>query len=297
MTVRKTSSTASKALAQRAENGGRVEANSIQNQIRNMEDQFAMAMPKGAEAQQLIRDALTVLRQTPKLAECTVPSVLGTLMTCAQLGLRPGVPALGHAYLVPFKGKATLIIGYQGMIELAHRSGKVKSLIARTVYSNDEFDVDYGLADTLVHKPNLLKDRGQAVAYYAIVKFLSGGHAFVVMTKREVEQQRDKFSLSGNNGPWKDHFEGMAHKTVIRALFKYMPRGTDILSHGMAADESVRVDFSPNSNPTDTSEPVYGDGEIIEGIVEDVPGPTPTPTPEEDPRDEDTWPDTVEIPK
>ena len=57
-------------------------------------------MPKGVEAAQLVRDALTAVRTNPKLAECEPNSVLGSLMTCAQLGLRPGV--LGHAWLLPF---------------------------------------------------------------------------------------------------------------------------------------------------------------------------------------------------
>ena len=40
----------------------------LQTQIREMESQFALAMPKGLEAAQLVRDALTCLRQTPNLA-------------------------------------------------------------------------------------------------------------------------------------------------------------------------------------------------------------------------------------
>ena len=111
----------------------------LADQIRNMESQFQLAMPKGMEAQQLVRDALTCLRQTPKLAECTPQSVLGGLMTCSQLGLRPGV--LGHAYLLPFWDRkqngmvAQLVVGYRGLVELAHRSGQIQSLIARTVYA------------------------------------------------------------------------------------------------------------------------------------------------------------------
>lgn len=84
-------------------------------------------------------------------------------MTCAQLGLRPGV--LGHAWLLPFydsksrQQQAQLVVGYQGLVELAHRSGKIQSLIARTVYANDYFDVDYGLEDKLVHKPSMQESR------------------------------------------------------------------------------------------------------------------------------------------
>lgn len=46
----------------------------LTDQIRSMESQFALAMPKGAEASQLVRDAITSLRQTPKLGECSPPA-------------------------------------------------------------------------------------------------------------------------------------------------------------------------------------------------------------------------------
>jgi recombination protein RecT len=113
----------------------------LSQQIVRMEDQFAMAAPRGIEAKQLVRDALTALRQNPELAECDPQSVLGGLMTMAQLGLRVGV--LGHGWLLPFRDwktqqkKAQLVIGYQGLVELAYRSNKIKSLAARTVHAND----------------------------------------------------------------------------------------------------------------------------------------------------------------
>ena len=73
----------------------------LSQQIVRMEDQFAMAAPRGIEAKQLVRDALTALRQNPELAECDPQSVLGGLMTMAQLRLRVGV--LGHGWLLPFR--------------------------------------------------------------------------------------------------------------------------------------------------------------------------------------------------
>lgn len=264
------------ALARRRENGGQAE-NSLAAQIRRMESAFAAAMPRGAEAAQLVRDALTALRMTPKLAECEHDSVLGSLMTCAQLGLRPGV--LGHAFLLPFwdgrnRGfKAQLVIGYQGMIELAHRSGQIRSLIARTVYEHDTFDVDYGLADSLVHKPNLFGDRGDPVAYYAIAKFNSGGHAFIVMTHREMLAYRDLHAKARNRegkifGPWVDNFEGMALKTTIRQLAKYMPKSTE-MAVALVADEGVRVDLTPKADAAEVTEHL----DFVEGEVVDQPGP------------------------
>ncbi|MBF6326466.1 recombination protein RecT [Nocardia cyriacigeorgica] len=248
---------------------------SLQQQIRNMEQQFKLAMPRGGEAAQLVRDSLTCLRQTPKLAECDPATVLGGLMSCAQLGLRPGV--LGHAWLIPFWNKdhvwfdgqgrerkgaqvAQLVIGYQGLVDLAHRSGKISSLIARTVYEHDTFDVDYGLADSLVHKPILKGPRGDAVAYYAIAKFTTGGHAFLVMTHDEMVEYCQKHTKSkGKFGPWRDNFESMAHKTCVRQLSKWMPKSTEF-ARAIEHDEAVRVDLTPDA----IDHPVHVEGEVVD---------------------------------
>jgi len=287
---------AKSALATRRENGG-VAKNTLADEIRNMTSQYQMAMPRGAEATQLVRDALTALRANPKLGECEQSSVLGSLMTCAQLGLRPGV--LGHAWLMPFwdskahtdengrtRGgyKAQLVLGYQGLIELALRSGKISSLIARTVHRNDEFSVDYGLADTLVHRPNLFAERGEPIAFYAIAKFTSGGHAFIVMTVPEMLEYRQKHAKARTKegkifGPWVDNFEGMAHKTCIRQLAKYMPKSTE-LAVAIAADEGVRVDLRPDVDAAEATEhPDVFEGEVVDpgqdggGEQQDQPAP------------------------
>lgn len=297
------------ALARRRENGGQAD-NTLANDIRKMQAQYQLAMPKGAEAEQLVRDALTALRTTRNLDKCDSASVLGGLMTCAQLGLRPGV--LGHAWLLPFWSgkdhsfKAQLVIGYQGLIELAHRSGRIASLYARTVFQNDEFDVDYGVANNLVHKPNLFEERGEPIAYYALVKFTNGGYAFYVMSHREMLSYRDQYATAKNRegkvfGPWVDNFEGMAHKTCVRQLAKYMPKSTE-LAQALQADDAVRVNVNPQVDPGEAADHDVIDSEIVEDSTE--PGQpdaasqgeaTPPPTAVQDPSipDQD-WPDTAQ---
>ena len=241
-------------------------APSLAVQIRDMQHQFAMAAPRGIEATQIVRDALTALRQTPKLAQCEPTSVLGALMTMAQLGLRVGV--LGHGWVLPFydsryewvdskgqkrKGahRAQLIVGYQGLVELAYRSGKVTKITARTVHANDHFHVEYGLHESLTHRP-ATGDRGEPVGYYATVKIHgSSDPMFYYMTHEEMLAYRDRYAMAKTRegkilGPWASEFEGMAKKTVLRQLAKYMPKGTD-LAVAMAADDTVRIDLTPNA--------------------------------------------------
>lgn len=254
--------------------------------ITAMAPEFQRAMPRGAEAQQLVRDALTVLKNTPKLAEVNPQSLLGALMTCAQLGLRPGVGALGHAYIVPFKGAANFILGYQGMIELANRSGEIANISARIVYANDEFRISYGLEDTLVHVPVTDGVRGAVRGYYAVFKRTNGGYGFIYMTKAEVEEHRDKFALQKDRngvikGPWVQHFDAMALKTVVRELFKWMPRSTQI-ENAIIADDSVRTSAKPDDDLAEVSEHIY-EGQLVDDEDE---GPVDRSTGEIDPEGE-----------
>ena len=241
----------------------------LREQIKQMESQFALAMPKGMEAAQLVRDALTALQQTPKLAECPPMSVLGALMTCAQLGLRPGV--LGHAWVLPYWNRASgtnvaqLVIGYKGYIDLAYRSGQISTIIARTVYDGDTFDVEYGLDDKLIHKPAAKGDRSTPTGHYAIMKLANGGRSFWYMTEDEMQAWKKRYApknKAGNIvGPWNSDYEAMARKTTLLRLANWMPKSTE-LAVAMEVDSGVRTNVEPTAVLTSVVDhPEYDDGE------------------------------------
>jgi len=75
-----------------------------------VKSQIAMAAPRHLTPDRIIRIAMTSIQQTPKLADCTKESLLGSVLTCTQLGLEPdGVS--GKAYLIPYGDTCTLIVG------------------------------------------------------------------------------------------------------------------------------------------------------------------------------------------
>jgi recombination protein RecT len=273
----RTRPTAEAALAERRQQSN-AEVATLAGDIRKMQSAFQLAMPRGAEATQLIRDAITCLRTTRHLAECESTSVLGGLMTCAQLGLRPAV--LGHAWLLPFWSgrdrcyRATLVIGYQGYAELAYRSGRVLSLVARTVYSGDLFELEYGAeGDLMRHRPALDGVRGEPRLYYARAQVKDGGSALTdPMTRQDMEEYRDRYATAKDRngkitGPWVSEFNGMAHKTMVRRLCKLLPKSTE-LATALVADDGVRVDLSPS---TDAGEVTTHD--VLGGEVEDTAAP------------------------
>lgn len=196
--------------------------------------ELAKMLPKTLSIDRLLKVAQIAATTTPALAECDVPSLVGAIGQCAQMGLEPNT-VLGHAYLVPFNVKrkdtqgrerwvksVQVVIGYKGLIDLARRSGQIVSIAAHEVCEADHFELVYGLDEKLNHTP-AMGDRGNVVGFYAVAKLQGGGHAFEFMSLHQVREIMKATQSKGGYGPWKDHFIEMGRKTVIRRLAKYLP--------------------------------------------------------------------------
>jgi len=213
--------------------------------IQKMIPQVKKALPSHLNPERLVRIVTTEIRRNPELLSCTKESLLGALMLSAQLGLEPG--PLGHCYYVPFKNKngskeVNFIVGYKGMIDLARRSGQISVIYAETVYENDEFEVQLGLEPKLIHIPKLNGERGKPVCWYGVVKFKDGGFYIKVMSKSEIEKHRLRSpSKDSSLSPWLSDYEEMAKKTVIRAMFKYLPVSPEILEFGLPDEGIVKA--------------------------------------------------------
>ena len=208
--------------------------------IHDLQPEMARALPRGMNPDRMARIVLTEVRRTPALANCTRESFAGALLTAAQLGLEVGGPT-GEAYLVPFKGEVTLIVGYQGYAKLFWQSPLAQHLDAQAVYAADFFEYEYGLHPKLVHRPAMVADRGPVVAFYAVGALSTGGSAFVVLSPEQVKELRS----TSRRGDIRDPMLWMERKTALRQLFKLLPKSAE-LNAALAADEQVRTDLTEN---------------------------------------------------
>lgn len=223
----------------------------VKDYLDTMMPAITAVLPKHVTADRMSRIALNVIRSNPKLLECDINSLMGGVMEASKLGLEPGL--MGQCYLIPFrnnktgKNEAQFIIGYKGLIDLVRRSGQISTIEARTVYENDEFEYEYGLNDKLIHKP-AMDEKGAPIAYYAIAKMKDGGYSFLVMSHKEAEKYRDKYAKAKNFGPWKDEFDAMARKSVLRQLIKYLPISVEQLGNfDEASGAEVHQDLERSS--------------------------------------------------
>lgn len=210
--------------------------------LEQMKGEIARCLPSHLTPDRMARIAMTELRKTPKLQECDPMSFIAAIMQASQLGLEPGI--MGSCYLIPFfnsklgKYECTFMPGYRGFLDLARRSGQIKSLVARAVYENDVFEYEYGLQESVTHKP-AMDERGELRAVYAVALLKDGGHQFEVMSKREIEAVRQK-SQGKNAGPWTEYYDEMARKTVVRKLFKWLPCSVE-MQKAVSLDELQEI--------------------------------------------------------
>ena len=200
--------------------------------------------------ERLTRIALTTLRLNPKLYQCEPMSFIACLFMSAQLGLEPNVN--GEAWIIPYNTKNGLVaqfqVGYLGWIKLFYNHQSSVTIQMETVHKNDTFSFDIG-KNELSHKyPGFDQERGEAIGYYAIANLKNGGRTFKVMSKAEAMEFAKKFSkcysLKEKNfyegTPWREHFDAMAMKTVLKQLIKQLPKSVEI-QQALALDETIKT--------------------------------------------------------
>jgi recombination protein RecT len=184
----------------------------------SLQEQVAKALPNGEDASRFMRCVITACNKNPKLWDCTPASVASVILQAAQWGLMPDGH---HAHLIPYGNDATLQFDYKGILALVMRSGEVAHIHADIVCQNDKYRFNLGKVEE--HVVDLSKDRGEAYAVYAMVRFKDGETAAIQMSKAEVEAIR-KASRSGASGPWATYPHEMWKKTAFKRLAKWLPR-------------------------------------------------------------------------
>lgn len=210
-------------------------------------EQVALALPKHITPERFIRVLMTAAIKTPLLMQCTQESLFKGIFDAAAAGVEIDGR---RAHLIPFKNnqkqciEATLILDYKGIAELVMRSGLVSSIHADVVCKNDEFEYDRGLITK--HKIKFDGDRGEAYAYYVIIRMRDGGEKVDVMSKSDVDKVRRRSKSSGS-GPWVTDYDEMAKKSVFRRASKWVPLSSEIrgVVDGDDDDADRALDVTP----------------------------------------------------
>ncbi|KSU06069.1 Recombinational DNA repair protein RecT (prophage associated) [Lactococcus lactis subsp. lactis] len=216
----------------------------------------------GKKTEGFVASLLSVVGNS-NLKNADANSVMTAAMKAATLDL-PIEPSLGFAYVIPYGREAQFQIGYKGFIQLALRSGQLTGLNCGIVYES-QF-VSY---DPLFEELELdftQQASGDAVGYFASMKLANGFKKVTYWSKEQVLAHKKKFVKSAN-GPWRDHFDAMAQKTVLKAMLtKYAPASIEskMIQTAITEDDSERFENAKDVTP---DEPIIS---IDESVTSEV---------------------------
>jgi recombination protein RecT len=213
----------------------------------------------GRKPDSFVTSALTAIGSNDLLKDADKKTVYTALMTAASMSL-PINPNLGFAYLVPFKNNKKGVVecqfqmGYKGYIQLAQRSGKYKGIGAAPIFEGQLIENNplYGFKFDFN-----VPAKGKPIGYAAHFELLNGFSKTFYMSIKEIEAHAGKFSQTFKRGfgLWKDDFDSMAIKTVLKLLIsKYGPLSTEmeraVLSDSAVVKDAETIDVDYVDNQT-----------------------------------------------
>lgn len=227
-------------------------------------------------APNFIQSLLTVYNSSEELRKCDARSILAAAGLAATLKLSVS-PALGHAYIIPFKGQAQFQLGWRGLVQLAHRSGKYVALNAGVVHEGEIRGVDCITGELIRGE----KISDEVIGYSAYMRLTNGFEHALYMTKEEIEAHALEYSQTYRAdknrswSTWAKHFDAMAKKTVLKLLLNRWGDTSSDLQKAIQGDQAAvtksTFTYVDNSGDTVRREEFY-DAEQTTEIVDSETG-------------------------
>ena len=221
----------------------------------------------GKRAPQFMTSITSVVQNNALLQKADVNSIVMGAAIAASMDL-PLNSNLGYAALVPFNSKegcfAQIQIMAKGWTELFLRSGQCQSIINEVVYEGqlvkkNKFTGEYVFDEDA-------KKSDKIIGFMAYFRLTNGFEKYDYMTVEEVKAHAQKFSQTFRKGAgiWKDHFEAMGCKTILkRLLTKYAPKSIEmqqmalfdqsIVSGSVENIEEATPQYADNGKPVDNA--------------------------------------------
>lgn len=219
----------------------------------------------GKKTSQFIASVASLVNSNPAIAECEQKTILSSCLVAAALDL-PINQNLGFAYIIPYNNRnkgvkeAQFQMGYKGFIQLAMRSGQFKTINVTEVREGEmkgnnrltgEMEFEWIEGDERFNAP--------VIGYVAYMRLINGFEKQLYMTTEELKKHAGRYSQSykrnaQNMNIWRDDFDVMAKKTVIKQLItKYAPMKVE-MERAVLADQAVMTDdgyYYPDNEPVD----------------------------------------------
>lgn len=195
----------------------------------------------GKKSAGFISSIISLVNTNANLKVSDPRSILASAAIAASLDL-PINPSLGFAHIVPYSGKAQFQMGWKGFVQLAIRTGQYKTMNAAVVYEGELKSWNRVTGEIDIDLNGKVSDR--VVGYVAFFKLLNGFEKHYYMTVEEAQRHGKRYSKSFDKegSRWKQDFDTMALKTVLKLLLSKYGVLSIEMQRAIQADQSIVVE-------------------------------------------------------
>ena len=243
----------------------------------------------GARTPQFLSSIVSLVNADKNLQQAMIEApmtVVQSALKAATFDL-PIEPSLGYAYIVPFNNsykdedgwhkrmEANFIIGYKGLVQLCLRTGAYSRVPDAVDVRQGElisYDRLTGDCEFRWEEDEDKREQLPIIGYAGYFRLKNGAEKTIYMTVKQIEAHERKNRKGRDMGKgWRDDFDAMARKTVIRKLAsKYglmsVQYQTGDESTVKLANEVMTGDFPEQPDTT-----IYADYEVDDSTGEATP--------------------------
>ena len=186
----------------------------------------------GKRAPQFISALISLVNADEKLQEVFRDAPMTIIQSALKAATydMPIDPALGYAYIVPFKNRqkdgsshmeASFIMGYKGQMQLALRTGAYSKINVVDIREGELTKYDRLTEDIEIEfvEDEDEREKLPIVGWCGYFRLVNGMEKTIYMTRKQIEAHEKKNRKGQYMGKgWRENFEAMAEKTVLRRL-------------------------------------------------------------------------------
>lgn len=223
------------------------------------------ALPKDFNQTRFVQNSLALLNDKPELAQFSQAQIMNGLLKGSYLGCDF---FNSECWLIPYKGQLQFQLSYKGEKKLAKKysTRPIQDIYAKVVRQGDEFTEQIIDGKQSIDFKPLPFNGGAIIGAFAVCLYLDGGMIYETMSLEEIETARKQGM--GSTPAWKNFYQEMAKKTVLKRLCKNVD--IDLENPTMAnvyKEDSIPAESVEHEEVVDA---FAEDGEVIDTTAEEI---------------------------
>lgn len=216
-----------------------------------------LTLPSDYNVNNAVVSSFLIIKQDPKLANCTQDSIASALLDMATLGLNASKK---QVYFIPYNNELKATPSYFGKIMAIKRIKGVIDVRADVIYKETQYELyndEYGNDEIKIVKPCPLDKRNNediigAWARIILDENVWGSKSYVcIMTLDQIKKSWGQGATKGNSPAHKNFADEMCKKSVINRCCKNFvnsAKDNDVLISTLNKTMEEEYDIVKNSN-------------------------------------------------